>query len=192
VFIQQNHISDLGGLADTVNAMSGKRNAISKTLKDNEHRTKTLDEHIRHGENFSKYRKYKVHYEKLYSEYKTLRKIKGFFADKKTQKALDDANEYYETHRPDLAQYDSAEDYLKKVMQSHFNGKPTSIPLAKWQSELADKKLETVALYKDYHKLKDETQSAEAIKRFAADLMIPDEPKEPQQKQKSIHREESL
>jgi transcriptional accessory protein Tex/SPT6 len=123
VFIQQNHISDLGELADKVGAMSDKRDAISKALKDNERRTKTLDEHIRHGENFTKYRKYKAHYEKLYSEYKTLRNTKGFFADKKTQKALDDAKEYYEAHRPDLAQYDSAEDYLKKVMQSRFNGK---------------------------------------------------------------------
>ena len=91
-FLTENNITDMADLEKKVKALYGKHSDIGGKLKSVDRRIKTLEEHLRHSGNFKANKKYKTQYEKLYAEYQTLKKSKGIFADRKTQKALDTAN----------------------------------------------------------------------------------------------------
>ena len=78
--------------------MIGRQQSIRDKLKPIDRRLKTLDEHIKHSGNYKAYRGKKAQYDKLYAQYKTLKKEKGFGAERKAQKALNTANEYYENN----------------------------------------------------------------------------------------------
>ena len=69
------------------------------------------------------------------AQYTALTKTTGFGAGRKAKKAMNIANEYYETHRSEITMYENAERYLKNVLRGHFaqrkyrqlqSGKPKS------------------------------------------------------------------
>ena len=159
-FLQENKIMDMDGLNDYFKSMFDKQFAIRDELKPIERRMKTLDEHIRHSGNYKAYRKFKAKYEKLYAEYKTLRKATGFGAARKAQKALDTANKYHETYRNEIAIYENAERYLRDVLQKHFDPKKLP-PITKWQTERESLTADLQRLNLDYKKLKDDTAKVE-------------------------------
>ena len=105
----------------------------------------------------------KAQYDKLYAEYRSIKKAGGFLSERKAQKALDAANEYREDNRPYLALYDNAEKYLRDVLQDRFD--PNKLPpITKWREELAAKNSEANALYQEYSALKEETYKVEKIR----------------------------
>ena len=73
---------------------------------------------------------------------------------------------FYESHRCELTLYESAEHYLKGVM----NGK-TALPIKAWKSEQAKLTAEKKALYQEYYSLKKEVQEVEKIRRDVYDIM---------------------
>jgi len=144
--------------------MIGKQQDIRDKLKPIDRRLKTLDEYIRHSGNFKANRKYKAQYEKLYAQYKTLKKETGFGAGRKAQKALIAANEYHSTHSDEIAMYDKAEKYLRDVLQGRFDTK--KLPLVtKWKSEIVKLTAERKLIEADYYKLRDEVKEAEQIRK---------------------------
>jgi hypothetical protein len=176
-FIQQHKVTNIAELREAVGGFYGRQLAISDKLKPIDRRLKTLDEHIRHSENFKSYRGYKAQYEKLYTEYKTAQKGTGLFAERKAQKALDTANEYRETYRTEIAMYDNAEKYLKDVLQGHFDPKKLP-PVSKWKEERAAKIAEKQTLNGEYHALKDEIREVETIRKYAEQIQRTIEPKQ--------------
>ena len=114
-------IMDMAGLADKLSSMTDKQYSIRDELKKVERRIATLDEHLRHSGNFKGYRGIKAQYEKLYAQYTAIQKAGGLFVERKAQKALDAANEYYETNRPQIVMYEAAEKYLRDVLQERFD-----------------------------------------------------------------------
>jgi len=103
--------------------------------------------------------KIKARYEELYSQYTATRKSTGLGTDRKMQKALDTANDYYESHRSEIMMFDSAEQYLRDVLQERFD--PNKLPpITKWREELVAKTAEKDALYTEYYALKDEPRKS--------------------------------
>ena len=123
-----------------------------------------------HSDNFKKYRKIKAKYDALYAEYEIAKKAGGLFAERKAQKALTAANEYYENNRPQIALFNNAEKYLRDVLQARFDPKK-SPPINKWRKELAAKTAEQETLYREYLSLKAETQKVEQIQRSVKDIL---------------------
>lgn len=168
-FLTSNHITDMAGLNAKVNAMNHQFGGVREKLKKVERRIKTLDEHIRHSENFKSYRKIKARYETLYTEYEAAKNATGLFAKSKADKALGAASDYYETHRAEIAMYDNAERYLKDVLQERFD--PAKLPpMTKWKAERDTKTAEKDGLHQEYYRLRDEVKNAEAIKRTVEQL----------------------
>ena len=123
LFLTENNILSMADLEKKVSTMRGKVNTILADMKKTERRIDALNDHIMHSDNFKKYRKTKTQYDKLYAEYQSIKKAGGFFAERKAQKALDAANEYYEDNRPQIAMFDNAERYLRDVLQARFDSK---------------------------------------------------------------------
>jgi len=143
---------------------------LREDMKPVNRRIDTLKKHLEHSENFTENRKHKRIYDKLYSEYEAAKKEKGFFAERKAQKALDAVNEYREDYRPQLAMFDNAEKYLRGVLKERFD--PNKLPpISRWQNELAAKLVESDALYQRYAKLKDDTVKVEKIKRSVTEIL---------------------
>jgi hypothetical protein len=169
-FLTANSISDMAGLETHVKAMMGKRAAIRDELKAIEKRATVLDEHIRHSGNYKSYYKYKAQYEKLYAEYQSIKKAGGFGAGRKAQKALDTANDYYESNRMEIVLFESAERYLKDVLQERFD--PTKLPpITKWKAEREKLNGDLSRLSFQYTTLRDETAAVEKIKRNIDDIL---------------------
>lgn len=61
--------------------MYGEQRGISEKLKSTDRRLKTLDEHLRHSGNYKAYRRYKAQFEKLYAQYRAIKKAGGFGAE---------------------------------------------------------------------------------------------------------------
>jgi chromosome segregation ATPase len=174
-FLMDNKVNSMEDLEKKVSAMQDKLSSTRTELKKVERRIDTLKEHIRHSENFKNYRKLKARYEELYSRYTAARKMTGFGAERKAQKALDAANAYYDTHRSELAMFDNAEKYLRDVLQERFD--PNKLPtIAKWREDLAVKTTVKDSLYREYYTLKDETAKVEKIKRSVTEILHSDTP----------------
>ena len=90
------------------------------------------------------------------------------------QKVLDTANEYYETHRNEITMYEKAEQYLKDVLQQHFDPKKLP-PVSKWQAEIAKLNVERDKLNHRYYALKDEIKEAEQIRKSVHSIMRQEE-----------------
>ena len=176
-FLTENNITDMADLEKKVKAMYGKHSDIGGKLKSVDRRIKTLEEHLRHSGNFKANKKYKMQYEKLYAEYQTLKKTKGIFADRKTQKALDTANEYYETHRTEIAMYENAEKYLHDVLQERFVIQKLP-PISKWNEELKTKTAERQNLSQEYTALKKEVDEIYKIQRNVKDIVYDEKQRE--------------
>jgi RNA polymerase-interacting CarD/CdnL/TRCF family regulator len=169
-FIQRREIRDMAGLDDCFGNMIGKQQDIRDKLKPIDRRLKTLDEHIRHSGNYKTYRGKKAQYQKLYAQYETIKKAGGFGAERKAHKALAAANEYYETNRNEITMYDKADQYLKGVLQEHFDPKKLP-PVTKWNAERGKLTAERKMLDADYYKLKDEVKEAEQIRKSVYSIM---------------------
>jgi len=176
IFLQENEIRDTAGLEQKVNAMHGKVQRVINDLKPVNRRIDTLKKHIRHSENYKEHRSLKRQYNKLYTEYTTARKEKGFFAEPKAQKALDTANSFYEDNRAGLTLFDAADKYLHGVLQERFDPKKLP-PIVAWKQELGGKMSEKAVLDREYTALKEETQKVEQIRRSVAEILHSNEPK---------------
>ena len=189
-FLQSNDITDMEDLQKKINGMYIKTNAMIADLKKVERRIGTLKEHLMHSENFKTHRKTKAQYDKLYAEYKKLKNEKSFFAERKTQKALDAANAYREEFRPQLALYNNADKYLRGVLQSRFD--PAKLPpIAKWRDELATLVVGKNGLYQDYDRLKTETQKVEQFKRSIVNILHNEQEERLPQKQQEWRLQKS-
>jgi hypothetical protein len=175
-FLMESDIKDLEDLDNHVAAMQQNLGSTTTELKKVERRIGTLEEHLQHSENFENYSKHKSRYEKLYSLYTTARKETGFGAERKTQKALAAANDYYEAHRSELTMYDNAEQYLRDVLQERFDPKKLPSVITMWRKELTAKYAEKDVLYQKYYKLKDETAKVEKIQRSVKVILHSDMP----------------
>jgi hypothetical protein len=184
VFIQENHISDLGALADKVGEMQRDYSGVYAQIRKAERRVTTLDKHLEQSANFKKYWGVKAHYDKLTADVDVAKKATGLFAKSKAEKAHAAAQDFYETHSSEITMFRAAEKYFKGVLQKRFDPKQLP-PIKRWQSEREACKQELGGLYSEYRRYKDEVQDAETIKRFAANLMVPDEPREQKQKTKT-------
>jgi hypothetical protein len=116
-------------------------------------------------------------YDRLYADYDTAKKETGLFAKSKKEKARLAVTDFYETYRSEIEMFRTAEKYLKGVLQKRYDPKKLP-PIKKWQDERASKIVEKQAMYVDYHELKDEVKSAEAIRRYAEQVMREVEPRE--------------
>lgn len=68
----------MAGLDGKLQVMIEKQFSIREKLKPIDRRLKTLDEHLRHDANFKAYCGHKVQYEKLYAQYRVIKKADGF------------------------------------------------------------------------------------------------------------------
>ena len=186
-FLTDNNIQDMAGLDEKFKSMIGRQLDIGDKLKPIERRLKVLDEHMRHSENFKSGRGYKAQYDKLYAEYETLKAAKGWGAKSKAQKALDAANEYYEAHRPQLTLYESAERYLRDVLQGRFDPKKLP-PITKWKAERAKLIANRQSLTHDYHALKNEVSEAEKIRRGVYDIVSAERRREQPRRARDMER----
>jgi len=66
--------------------------------------------------------------------------------------------------------FDTAEQYLRGVLQKRFDPKKP-LPINKWQEERAAKTAERAAINREYETLKTETQKVEQIKQSVADII---------------------
>ena len=169
-FLTANGITDMAGLERKVTEIHNQFDRVRANLNKVERRAKTLDEHLRQSGNYKEYRGYKAQYEKLYAQYKTLEKSKGFGAGRKAQKALDAANEYYEANRPQIAMYENAERYLREVLQGRFDPKKLP-PITAWTEERGKLNAEQKQLSREYHKLKDEVKKVEQVRKGVYEIV---------------------
>jgi predicted nucleic acid-binding Zn-ribbon protein len=179
-FIQENNVSNLPALADKVGAMHGEYITLDTNIKKVNKRIKTLKEHLRQSENYRQYRKIATEFATLSNAADAAEKATGLFAKSKAEKAWKESQEFYRDHEHEIGLFRVTEKYLKCVLQKRYD--PTKLPpITKWSDELKEKQTAKGELDREYYKLKDEIKHAETLKRFAADLMIPDEPQERQQ-----------
>jgi TolA-binding protein len=169
VFLQRNDIYDMEDLERKVDAMQGDVHRLLEDMKPLNRRIGTLKEHIRQSENYKEHRKLKRQYDVLYTTYTTARNATGFLAERKAKKALEAANDFYESNRAGLILFDSAEKYLRDVLQERFDPKKRP-PITKWRDELAAKAAKKETLYREYTKLKEETANVERIKRSITEI----------------------
>jgi hypothetical protein len=165
-FLTVNNISTLSELREKVSDIYGRQLEMSDKFKPIERRLKTLDEHIKHSENFKAYRGCKARYDKMYAEYKTAKTGAGLFAERRAKKALENAAAYYEANRAEIALCEAAERYLKDVLQARFDPKKLP-PITKWKEERAAKTAEIEQLQQEYLKLKDEIREIEIVRKSA-------------------------
>lgn len=159
-FLANNGIESMAELEEKVMAMYKEQGSLSEKLKPIERRIKTLDEHLRHSENYKSGYHHKVQYEKLYAKHEAIKKAGGFRADSKAQKALDAANAYYRDHDSEIVLFEAAERYLKDVLQKRFDPKKLP-PIAKWKAERDRMIGEKEQLSQQYRTLKDEVKEVE-------------------------------
>jgi len=171
VFLQQNKIKDVADLEKHLATMVHKQLSVSADLKPIDKRLGDLAERIKHSANFKQYRGYKTKYEKLYAEYKTIKKSSGLFVKQKAQKALDAANEYHRAHYSEITLYENAEQYLKDVLQSHYDPKKLTEQVTRWKAEQTEKLATKAALNIEYKNLKAEVHEVETIRRSVDQIL---------------------
>jgi hypothetical protein len=155
MFLQKNKITDVADLNDKVGSMYRKQSDIRDELKPIERRLKTLDEHIKQGENFKKYKT-------IYEQYQS---IESGLADKVFKR--NPKSEFYENNRAEITLFESADRYLNE----HLNGKVSKPPLKKWRAEYAELSKKRDTIYRGYYSLKDEVREVERIKRTVDEVL---------------------
>ena len=157
-------------LEEKLKDVIGEQFDIQREFKDIENQLKTLDKNISHGEVYKENRKYKVEYNKLYSEYKTAKKLTGFGAKRKMQKALDTANEYRRKYKGEISSFDTAKQHLKDVLQAQFDPKKHP-PITKWKVEKTELLRKKSALDKRYQKAKSVVDNVSKIRTSAYNIL---------------------
>ena len=186
-FLTANGIKDMVGLEEKVKEMFRKQHDISEKMKPIDRRLKTLDEHLRHSGNYKAYRGYKAQYEKLYEQYRTIKKAGGFGAERRAKKALEATNSYYHAHDTEIVLFEAAERCLKDVMQEHFDSRKLP-PIKKWKVERDKLKEERRQLSRQYFSLKDEVKEVEKIRRNVYSILKEENGREQPQKTHDLDR----
>jgi ATP-dependent exoDNAse (exonuclease V) alpha subunit len=143
-FMETHKISTIMELHRVVTEYYGQLSDIRSKAEPIERRMKTLDEHIKHGETLSKYRK-------VYGQH--------------VQQKPKDREAIYESHRSELMLYESASRYMKE----HLNGR-TKIPMKEWRAKRSKLAAKNHALSAELRSLKDEIKKVETIRRHADDV----------------------
>jgi hypothetical protein len=167
LYMQNNDLDDIEDIRGKIGGYYAERKAINDKLTPFNRRIKTLNEHIRHSENFTKNRKIAGKRDALYAEHKRLEK-QGIFFKGKAQKALEVADAFAWKNFNVLQDYDAAEKYLRGVLQKRFN--PKDIPVAKWRQERETLSMEKGGLNTDYDILKDKIREVELIRKCAEEV----------------------
>jgi hypothetical protein len=175
LFFDKYGIETVADLSRAVSKMRGDFENVRANLRKNERRVATLDEHLKHSENFKTNRKVAAHLDRLSTEIKTIEKSGGLFAKSKADKARQAAQSYYDSHRAEIDLFRAAERYLKGVLQSRYDPKKLP-PIKTWTDERIAKIAERAALSRRYETLKSETQKVEQLKRSVDTIMAPAAP----------------
>ena len=173
MFLTDNNISDMSDLENKVDLMHKRQSTFLGRLKPVERQLKTLDEHIKQADNYKKYKAVSRHYNDLYSEYQSAQNATGLFAKSKAQKALDFANNYYESNRTELTLFNAAERYIKDVMQGRYDPKKLP-PITKWKAEFKTLSADKDLIYREYYSLKDEVKEVEKVRRQVEGILRED------------------
>jgi hypothetical protein len=169
IFLQENGITEVTQLGKKMSDLIGETFVAGDKLKRIDRRLKTLDRHIGQGENFRKYRRINGRNNALREQYEAAKKQTGFGAGKRAQKALDTANEFYESNRTELTLFAAAERYLKDVLQKRYD--PAKLPpLKKWSDEREALRMEKGGLNTEYRLMKDEIREVEIIRKYAEEV----------------------
>jgi hypothetical protein len=132
--------------------------------KANERRLKTLDEYLRHSNNYKKYAKIKKHSDALHAKWKELEAKENIFTKGKTQKAREEMDAYQYEKMLDIQAYDEAADYLK----NHLNGHEfTTAVVNNWREEQMALTIDKNELLAEFNSLKGEIESTETLLKFA-------------------------
>jgi prefoldin subunit 5 len=167
VFFQNNGIETISDLRGKVADYYDERKDMSDKLQPFKRRIKTLDEHLRHSDNFTKYSKIAKQRDELSAAAYALEK-QGFFSKGKAQKAREKSEAYAWKHRNALVDYDAAEKYLRGVLQKRFD--PKNIPSGKWRQERETLAQELGGLTTEYEVLNDEIREVELIRKSAEEV----------------------
>lgn len=84
------------------------------------------------------------------------------------QTKLKKQDEFYNQHTAELILYQTAERYLKEHL-----GKDNVLKLKAWKVEVATLTFKKNRLYDEVHRLKDEVQEAEAVKKCVEQAIQP-------------------
>ena len=103
-------------------------------------------------------------------------------AKRNAEKARIAANEYYETFRREITSYETAEQYLKDVLQARFDPKK-SPPVKKWRTEYAELLEKKDGLNAEYKKLKEETREVEIMRKNVEAIVRAERPRQKSQEQ---------
>ena len=163
IFVEKNGIEDVAGLVDKVADMRQQFGDIRERLKVVERRLKTLDEHLKQTEIIRKNRK-------LYQQYQQIQNSQKREA-------------FYESHRAEMMLYEAASRYFEGVM----NGK-AGLPVKEWQNEAKRLSADRNGLYLGYQKIKEELQSAEAIKQSAESILREEAQSETRARSRGLER----
>ena len=145
IFLQDNKIMDLDGLHKFVISMHSRQSAIRDKLKPIERRIINLNKHIE-----------QVGY------YREFSKINRLYEQQKSK----NKNDFYESHRRELTLYETAERYIKGVL----NGRD-KIPLPTWKTERTELIAEQKLLNSEHASLKDEVGKVEIIARNVQNIL---------------------
>jgi hypothetical protein len=167
--LTNNNISTLPELREKVSDIYGRQLEMSDKFKPIDRRLKTLDEHIRHSENFKAYRGCKARYDRLYAEYRIAKNGARLFAERNAKKALENANAYHEADRAEITLCEAAERYLQNVLQARFDPKKLP-PITKWKAEREKLNADMDGLRQEYSTLKDEIREVEIVRKAAEDI----------------------
>jgi ATP-dependent exoDNAse (exonuclease V) alpha subunit len=171
LFFDKYGIETVADLSRAVSEMRNEFENVRADLKKSERRLATLGEHMRHSENYNKYRKIAAHRDKLYAKAKEL-DGKGLFHKPAAKTAVNAADAYAWKHLNELSDFDAAEKYLRGVLQKRFDPKK-SPPVKAWADERTSLTVECATLNRRYETLKIKTQSVEKLKRSVEEIMNP-------------------
>jgi prefoldin subunit 5 len=167
VFFQNNGIETIADLRGKVADYYDERKDMNDKLQPFKRCIKTLDEHLRHSDNFTKHIKIAKQRDALSTEAYALEK-QGFFSKGKAQKAREKSEAYAWKHRNALVDYDAAEKYLRGILQKRFD--PKTIPAAKWRQERETLAQELGGLTTEHEVLNDRIRDVELIRKSAEEV----------------------
>lgn len=145
VFLQENNITDVPTLSDKISQLYQSQYDLSNTIKKEERRISTLNQHLAQVDVFKQHKA-------VFSKYKSL--------DQRKQSA------FYDKHSDEISLYQSASKYLK----DHLNGHE-KIPDKSWLAERDELLVQRYAHVEQYYMLRDEVSSVEVLRRSAEAIM---------------------
>lgn len=156
VFLQENNITDIPTLADKITQLHQSQYDLAGTIKKEERRISTLNQHLAQVDIF---RQHKA----VYAKYKSL--------DLKKRDA------FYDKHSDEISAYQSASIYLK----DHLNGHEKN-PEKAWRNERDKLLSQRYAHVVEYYKLRDDVRNVDVLRKGAEAVMAQEPQKRWEQK----------